>query len=203
MYIWVEKKNREGHNTEQGEQCPCRSDLSSSTDTQFFCFILNLKLSKFCKKKFELYTMTKAEHSNILQGWGGVWNPWFKTPFLLVMQSRISRTQGPYRISNVLVLPEYTSFPFCLKTKTKCFWMSPNHILICSHLFSRPLLPFCILVLTSYALIFIFPCLGFSSAPFTLIVPINYCALPPLPVTIQTSLFISYLFMQPFQPLQV
>lgn len=81
--------------------------------------------------------------------------------------------------------------------------MSPNHILICSHLFSRPLLPFCILVLTSYALIFIFPCLGFSSAPFTLIVPINYCALPPLPVTIQTSLFISYLFMQPFQPLQV
>lgn len=97
MYIWVEKKNREGHNTEQGEQCPCRSDLSSSTDTQFFCFILNLKLSKFCKKKFELYTMTKAEHSNILQGWGGVWNPWFKTPFLLVMQSGISRTQGPYR----------------------------------------------------------------------------------------------------------
>lgn len=144
--------------------------------------------------------MTKAEHSNILQRWGGFWNPCSKIPFLIVMQSRISRTQCPYRISNVLVLPQYTSFPFCLKIKTKCFWMSPNHILIWYHLFPRPLLPFCVLVLTSYALIFIVPCFGFSTAPFTLIVPINYHALPPLPLTIQTSFFTSdfFLCLRPF-----
>lgn len=101
--------------TEQGGQCACRSDPSSSTDTQF-CFVLNLKLSKFCKNDVGNLNCTQwPKHSNILQGWGGFGNPWPKIPFLIVMQSRISRTQGPYRISNVLVLPQYTSFPFCIK----------------------------------------------------------------------------------------